>query len=132
MDQTEHQSAMMAVSNSMVRLHKEQFGRGPTKARSYFAGPNTLVCTLEDVLVPAERKLIELGDEERVRDTRTSFQAATQPEFIAAVEQIVYRKVRSFASAVDVKANVAYEIFTFERSENGQLDSSPLSDDAPA
>jgi uncharacterized protein YbcI len=132
MDQTEHQSAMMAVSNSMVRLHKEQFGRGPTKARSHFAGPNTLVCTLEDVLVPAERKLIELGDEGRVRDTRTSFQAATQPEFIAAVEQIVYRKVRSFASAVDVNANIAYEIFTFEQSENGQLNSSPLSESATA
>jgi hypothetical protein len=52
-----------------------------------------------------------------VRDTRTSFKAATQGEFIAAVEQLVYRKVRAFAGAVDVKANVAYEIFTFECSE---------------
>jgi uncharacterized protein YbcI len=113
---------MMAISNAMVRLHKEQFGRGPTKARSYFAGPDTLVSTLENVLVPAEQKLIEIGQEERVRDTRTSFQAATQAEFIAAVEQIVHRKVRAFASAVDVKANLAYEIFTFERSENHEAD----------
>ena len=59
---------------------------------------------------------------ERVRDTRTSFQAATHAEFIAAVEQIVHRKVRAFASAVDVKANLAYEIFTFERSENHEAD----------
>jgi uncharacterized protein YbcI len=113
-------SIMLAVSNEMVRLHKEQFGRGPTKSRSAFAGPDTLVCTLENVLVPAELKLIEIGDEERVRDTRTSFQAATQAEFIAAVERLIYRKVRAFASAVDVKANVAYEIFTFERSEDGE------------
>jgi uncharacterized protein YbcI len=105
-------------------LHKEQFGRGPKKARSSFAGPDTLVCTLESVLAPAEQKLVELGHEERVRDTRTTFQAATQDEFIAAVEQLIYRKVRAFASAVDVKANVAYEIFTFEPSEAGQRGSS--------
>jgi uncharacterized protein YbcI len=118
-------SAMVAVSNAMVRLHKEQFGRGPTKARSYYAGPDTLLSILENVLVPAEQKLIEIGQEERVRDTRTSFQAATQGEFIAAVEQIVHRKVCAFASAVDVKADLAYEIFTFERSkENGEAGSS--------
>jgi uncharacterized protein YbcI len=116
-------SIMLAVSNAMVRLHKEQFGRGPTKARSSYAGRDTLVCTLESVLVPAEQKLIELGQEERVRDTRTSFKAATQGEFIAAVEQLVYRKVRAFAGAVDVRANVAYEIFTFEHSEDGERDS---------
>jgi uncharacterized protein YbcI len=115
---------MMAVSNAMVRLHKEQFGRGPTKARSYFAGPDTLLSILENVLVPAEQKLIEIGQEERVRDTRTSFQAATQGEFIAAVEQIIHRKVRAFASAVDVKADLSYEIFTFERSENHEADPS--------
>ena len=125
MDETEQRSsAMMAVSNAMVRLHKEQFGRGPTKARSYYAGPDTLLSILENVLVPAEQKLIEIGQAERVRDTRTSFQAATQAEFIAAVEQIVHRKVRAFASAVDVKADLAYEIFTFERSENGDADPS--------
>jgi uncharacterized protein YbcI len=117
MDETDQRgSTLLAVSNAMVRLHKEQFGRGPTSARSHFAGPDTLISTLENVLVPAEQKMIELGHEERVRDTRTSFQAATQHEFIAAAEQIVYRKVRAFASAIDVKANVAYEIFTFERS----------------
>jgi uncharacterized protein YbcI len=116
-------SIMLAVSNAMVRLHKEQFGRGPTRSRSAFAGPDTLVCTLESVLVPAEEKLIELGHAERVRDTRTSFQAGTQADFIAAVEQLIFRKVRAFASAIDVKANVAYQIFTFERSGNGEGDS---------
>jgi uncharacterized protein YbcI len=106
---------LMAVSNALVGLHKQQFGRGPIKARS--TGSDTLVCTLEDVLLPAERKLVELGEAARVRDTRSSYQAATETEFVAAIEQIVYRKVRAFASAFDVNANVAYEVFTFERGE---------------
>ena len=49
------QSMLTATSNALVALHKEQFGRGPTTARSYFAGPDALVCVLEDVLLPAER-----------------------------------------------------------------------------
>jgi uncharacterized protein YbcI len=108
-----------AISNAMVRLHKEQFGRGPTRARSHFAGPDALVCILEDVLLPAELKLIERGEENRVRDGRTSFQVATKEEFVAAVEQIVYRKVRAFASAVDPAANTVFEVFVFESRHDG-------------
>jgi uncharacterized protein YbcI len=107
-------STMMAISNAMVRLHKEQFGRGPVKARSSYAGPDAILCTLEDVLLPAERKLVAIGEASRVRDTRVSFQVATEPDFVAAVEQIVYRKVRAFASALDVKADTVFEIFALE------------------
>jgi uncharacterized protein YbcI len=104
-----------AVSNAMIRLHKEQFGRGPRRTRSYLVGPDALVCFLEDVLLPAERKLVEMGEHDRVRETRLAFQVATEADFIAAVEEIVQRKVRSFATAVDVKADLVSEIFYFER-----------------
>jgi uncharacterized protein YbcI len=86
---------LQAVSNAMVRLHKEQFGRGPTNARSYFAGPDTLVCTLEDALLPAERTMVEMGEHQRVRESRVFLQVASQDEFIAAVEALVPRKVRA-------------------------------------
>jgi uncharacterized protein YbcI len=115
MDPPERQQAMMAaVSNALVALHKEQFGRGPTKARSHFAGPDALTCVMEDVLLPAERKLVALGEQASVRETRSSFQVATASEFIATVEQIVYRKVRAFASAVDPDTNTVFENFYFE------------------
>ncbi len=105
---------LVQVSNALVALHKTQFGRGPTKARSNFAGPDALLCVLEDALLPAERKLAELGDEGRVRDARSAFQAATAEEFIAAVESIVHRRVRSFASAVDTSDGTVFETFVFE------------------
>jgi uncharacterized protein YbcI len=111
-------SVLLAVSNAMVQLHKEQFGRGPTKARTNFAGNDTLVCVLEDALLPAELKLVEMGQQDRVREARMSFQVATEPDFVAAVEQIVYRKVRAFASAVDPDRNVVFENFYFEPSES--------------
>ena len=109
-----HESMMVAVSNALVALHKEQFGRGPTKARSHFAGPDALLCVMEDVLLPAERKLVALGQQTSVRETRSAFQVATADDFISTVEQIVYRKVRAFASAVDPDASTVFETFYFE------------------
>ena len=107
-------TTLSQVSNAMVALHKEQFGRGPTKAHSNFAGRDVLVCALEDVLLPAEVKMAELGEQKSVRDARTSFQAATATDFISAVETITHRKVRAFASGIDVENNTAFETFQFE------------------
>jgi uncharacterized protein YbcI len=107
-------NALQAVSNAMVRLHKEQLGRGPTNARTYFAGPDTLVCTLEDSLLPAERMMVQMGEDQRVRESRMFLQVATQDQFIGAVEELLSRKVRAFSSAIDPHAGVVWEVFSFE------------------
>jgi uncharacterized protein YbcI len=106
-------SALQAVSNALVALHKEQFGRGPTRARSHFAGPDALMCVLEDALLPAERRLVELGDAVQVGATRLAYQHATAEDFIATVERILDRKVRAFASSIDPGAAVVFETFSF-------------------
>src|SRR4051812_44859023 len=108
-----------AVSNAMVALHKEQFGRGPTRARSHFAGPDVLVCVMADALLPAERAMVEMGEAQRVRESRMWFQVATSPRFIDAVERIVARKVYSFASATDPERGVVMEVFVFEPDASG-------------
>src|SRR5947209_16382939 len=113
----ERQSPLLSVANAMVRLHKEHFGRGPTKARAYFAGSDLLICALSDALLPAERKLTELGLQEQVRHSRISFQAAVSAEFVTAIEQIVQREVMAFASAVDPDSNMVFEVFQFKRRE---------------
>jgi uncharacterized protein YbcI len=113
-------TAMQAVSNAMVKLHKEQFGRGPTNARSDLAGPDTLVCVLEGARLPAERQMVEMGDQQRVREARLYFQVATSAAFIAAVEDIVERRVKAFASASDPDQNIVFEIFHFEPSDHGR------------
>ena len=95
----------MEVSNAMVRLYKEQFGRGPKKARSFWAGPDAIVCLMEETLTPAERNLVKLGEHQRLRDMRLFFQYATLREFCEPVERITGRKVRSFHSSVDTKVD---------------------------
>jgi uncharacterized protein YbcI len=107
-------SALMEISNVMVRLHKQQFGRGPTAARTHWCGPDAVMCILEDTLTPAERNLVKMGEHQRLRDTRMFFQYATVREFCEPVEQITGRTVRSFHSSVDTKVDgMAVETFIF-------------------
>ena len=102
------------LTKAMVRLYKEQFGRGPERSRSYFAGPDTLICVLADTLTPVERSMRDMGELQRLRDIRMMFQYATETRFRAAVEEITGRQVLSFMSAVDVERDLACEIFVFE------------------
>jgi uncharacterized protein YbcI len=113
---------LAAVSNAIVKLHKEQFGRGPTHARTDFAGRDTLVCTLEDALLPAEKAMVESGRTDRVREGRTALQAATEELFIRAIEDILDRKVRAFASAIDPAAGVVFEVFSLRSEEGSRTD----------
>jgi uncharacterized protein YbcI len=105
------QSVLAEISREMVGLYKEQFGRGPTKARTNFAGPDIVVVTLEDTFTPAERKLAEMGEHQRLRDTRLYFQHATEEDFRSVIERILGRKVRAFNSAVDTETDVCVEVF---------------------
>ena len=70
------QPALLQISNEMVQLYKQQFGRGPTKARTDWLGSDALACTLEDSLTPAEKNLVTLGEHGRLRDIRMFFQYA--------------------------------------------------------
>jgi uncharacterized protein YbcI len=118
-------NALQAVSNAMVKLHKEQLGRGPTDARTYFAGPDTLVCIMEDSLLPAERTMVEMGEHHRVRESRMFLQVASQEQFIGAVEELVSRKVRAFSSAIDPAPGVVFEVFSFEPDDTRRDGSTP-------
>jgi uncharacterized protein YbcI len=105
-------SLLLEVANAMVRLFKEQFGRGPTRARAAWAGPDVLTVVLEDTFTPAERNLVALGEHERLRDLRSFFQYASVREFCEPVERLTGRKVRAFISGLDTAANgVAVETF---------------------
>jgi uncharacterized protein YbcI len=99
-EQTPRSGVLMALSNEMVRLFKEQFGRGPTSARTTWAG-DVITVVLENTLTPAERNLVKMGEHERLREMRMFFQYASVREFCEPVERITGRKVRAFMSAID-------------------------------
>jgi uncharacterized protein YbcI len=116
-DAHQESSIGAALSNALVALHKEQFGRGPTTARTYFAGPDAMVTIFYDALLPAEKSLVEMGEILRVLESRAFFQEATRARFIQVIEQIVHRKVHSFHSTSDPRTGTVVEIAIFEPRE---------------
>jgi uncharacterized protein YbcI len=109
--ESQHGSVLNDVSNAMVGLFKEQFGRGPTKVRSDFANEDTLICVLENTFTPAEKNMVKLGEHQRLRDVRHFFQHASEEEFRTTVERIVGRPVRAYTSAIDTSADLCVEVF---------------------
>jgi len=102
------------ISNAMVQVYKEQFGRGPTKAATHYAGADCIVSTLENSLTPAERNLVALDEHQRLRDVRTFFQHAAERRFVETVEGITGRTVRAFVSGIDTHNDVSSEVFYLE------------------
>jgi uncharacterized protein YbcI len=111
------------ISNEMVRIYKDQFGRGPTRARTHWCGPDALTVLLEDTLTPAERNLVAMGEHGRLRDTRTYIQYSSVREFCEPVERLTGRRVRSFVSGVDTAVDgLSVETFVLH----------PVDTDAPS
>ncbi|HTP19348.1 MAG TPA: Na-translocating system protein MpsC family protein [Solirubrobacteraceae bacterium] len=117
---TQDRSPMLEISNAMVGLYKEAFGRGPTKARAQFAGPDTLVVILEASLTVAERNMVAMGEHQRLREARLFFQHALEDQFRAIVEESLGRRTLAFVSGIDTSRDVAIEVFTLEpQAEDG-------------
>ena len=106
---------LLELCNEMVRIYKEMFGRGPTRARADWAGPDAVLCTLEDTLTRAERKMVEVGDHQRLQQTRMFFQHVCKDDFRESVERITGREVRAFVSGIDTVTDVASEVFYLQR-----------------
>jgi uncharacterized protein YbcI len=99
------------ISNEMVRLYKSLFGRGPTRARTSYAGPDTILVTLEHSLTPAEQTLAEMGEHQRLRDVRMFFQYAREEDFRDVIERDTGRQIRAFISGIDTRQDVSAELF---------------------
>jgi uncharacterized protein YbcI len=114
-------SITMDVSNEMVALYKTLFGRGPTKARTSYAGPDTILVTLENSLTKSEQNLAALDEHGRLRDIRTLFQHSSEQDFTEVIERLTGRKVRAFVSGIDTHQDVSSEVFYLE--PNGDVPS---------
>lgn len=102
--------ALVELSNAMVALHRQYFGRGPGAAKS-FVNDAMVVCILSDIYTAVERTLIGAGQTEHVRRTRGLHQNVLEDEYKASVEEIMGRRVEAFLSVVHVDPDVAIEIF---------------------
>jgi uncharacterized protein YbcI len=105
---------LATLSNAIVGLYKEYYGKGPTKARSYLLD-DMVLCVLRGGLTRAEQTLAKSGRIAAVARQRHEFQEAVREDFVATVEAIVGRRVTAFMSTVHVDPDLNVEIFMLER-----------------
>jgi uncharacterized protein YbcI len=103
------------LSNALVALHRDHFGRGPAAARAFFVD-DLVVCVMSDVYTRVEHTLIEAGEVDRVRDTRLLHQLAMEEEFKRPVERLTKRRVAAFVSTVHFDPDLAVEAFLLDSS----------------
>jgi uncharacterized protein YbcI len=119
-----------AISNAMVRLHRDFLGRGPTRARTTIRD-NVVVVLMQDTFTKAERSLIADGKQDEVLQVRHSVQMTMRREMVAAVEDLTGEIVVAFMSDNHVEPDLACEIFVLEPQPVGD-EVSEAGDDAEA
>jgi uncharacterized protein YbcI len=105
---------LAAVTNGIVRLFREYYGRGPTKAKSYVLDDRILVCVLEETMTKVEKTLVENGHGDKVREVRLTFQEAMADEFKREVEEGMGRKVIGYHSQLTLEPDIGFEFFVLE------------------
>lgn len=97
------------ISREIVGVYAEYFGRGPTKAKTFWR-EEVITCILEDSFTRAERILIDGGRFDQVRLNRQLFQDQIEPLFRATIEKITGRRVETCLSQIN-RDGVAAEVF---------------------
>jgi uncharacterized protein YbcI len=110
----QHGEQLAAVTNGIVQLFSEYYGRGPTKAKSYFLDERIVVCVLEDTMTTVEQTLVENGDKDMVRQVRLTFQEAMADEFKGVVERALGRRVAAYHSQLTMEPDIGFEFFVLE------------------
>jgi uncharacterized protein YbcI len=110
----EHGEMRAALSNALVALMKEFYGKGPTAAKS-FINDEYLLTVLEGGLTRNEETLIADGQSDLVRVYRLAFQQSVREQFVSAVERITGRKVLDYHSQIVFDPPRSFEVFVLDR-----------------
>lgn len=106
-------SVQAALSNAMVGLKKQYFGKGPSRARAYLMDEYVLV-VMEGGLTRSEETLLAAGQADLVRNYRLAFQETVTQTTTQAVEELTGRKVLSYHSQIVFHPTRAFEIFVLD------------------
>jgi uncharacterized protein YbcI len=106
-------SINLEISNAMVGLKKQFYGKGPTKAKTYI-NDNYVFCILEGGLTRNEETLIEAGEHDLVRRYRLRFQEVMGHTTTKAVEEITGCKVIGYHSQIVFEPEYGFEMFVLD------------------
>jgi uncharacterized protein YbcI len=105
-----HGEILTAISDGMVALLKEFYGRGPTRAKSYFED-DLVVCVLRGGFTRVEQTLLEGGRGSAVIQQRMEFQNLMRDRFSAVIENATGQRVIGYMSGNQQQPDIMCEVF---------------------
>jgi len=98
------------ISDGLVALLKEFYGRGPERTRTY-VHDDLVVCLLRGGFTPVEQTLLDGGHGADVIRQRMIFQQVMRHRFEEVVERATGRKVIGFMSGNQQDPDMICEVF---------------------
>jgi uncharacterized protein YbcI len=111
-----HGEELTAISDGLVALLKEFYGRGPTQAKSYYQD-DLVVCILRGGYTQVEQTLRDGGRGTAVIEQRMEFQELMRERFEAVIERATGRKVIGFMSGNQQSPDLMCEVFVLDPSD---------------
>jgi uncharacterized protein YbcI len=105
-----HGDVLTAISDGLVALLKEFYGRGPTRVKSYYED-DLVVCVLRGGFSRVEQTLLEGGRGDAVIQQRMEFQDLMRERFEAVIERATGRRVIGFMSGNQQHPDMMCEVF---------------------
>lgn len=112
----EHGDILTAISDGIVALLKEHYGRGPTQTKTYYED-DLVVCVLRGGYSRVEQTLLDGGRGNAVIEQRIQFQEVMRDHFEAAVENATGRRVIGFMSGNQQDPDMMCEVFILAPSD---------------
>jgi uncharacterized protein YbcI len=110
---------LSAISTGIVKMLRENYGRGPIKAKTY-ALDDIIVCVLRGSgFTPLEKTMMEGGEPDRVVAMREDFQRLIATRYRAMIEELTGRRVLAFLSQAHVEPDITLEVFFIDRPLEG-------------
>ncbi len=110
---------LAAISESIVQILRDHYGRGPMKAKTYALDDIIAVVMRGSGFTPLEQTIMDSGQPDRVVDMRHDFQQMMTPRFTETIERLTDRKVVAFLSQAHVDPDLTLEIFFIDRPMEG-------------
>ena len=111
-----HGDVLTAISDGMVALLKEFYGRGPSRAKSYYED-DLVVCLLRGGFSRVEQTLLEGGRGSSVIRQRMEFQELMRERFEAVIADATGRRVIGFMSGNQQSPDIMCEVFILAPSD---------------
>ena len=105
-----HGDVLTAISDGMVGLLKEFYGRGPTRTKTYFED-DLVVCLLRGGFSRVEQTLLDGGRGSSVIAQRMEFQELMRARFEGVIEDATGRRVIGFMSGNQQDPDIMCEVF---------------------